>query len=180
MNLNQKLNEAQKEELLRSIFWLRIALILCLWLASYSVLQSFINLFSYLLYLGDHVDQNRYEEWHNAMQEISRQPWIFLGLNLYNTVIWLSAILLCIWLFRFHHWSRKALLCVLGFDMIFTFVQVMWEAAQGTLSIANPEWFIFLNVFQVGIIAALSHQRIKGLTEFLATQRKHPNQVFEK
>lgn len=155
-----------------ALFWLRTTVVFCLFLASLSVLDAFITLFAYWSFLAGRMNPVVYQEWYKSFQEIQQSPFLFIGMNLYNIVIWNGVIVGSIWLLRYHAWSRKMLKTLLGLDMVVTVINLLWEFRQGDLSISNPGWFIFINAMQVGAILVLSHPRIIELLEGLSMQKQ--------
>lgn len=161
------------------LFWLRATVVFCLFLASVSVLDAFITLFAYWAFLAGRMDPAVHREWFKAFQEIQQSPYIFIGMNLYNIIIWNGVIVSSIWLLRYHAWSRKMLKALLGLDMIVTVVHLLWEVRQGDLTLSNPGWYIAMNVMQVGAILVLSHPRIAELLDGLSTQQKQAVHSFK-
>ncbi len=172
------MEESQKQA--ETLLWLRITIVLCLYVAAISVLDSFIQLFSYWTFLSKEMDPNRHPEWIEQFKRIQNSPYSFLALNLYNIVLWNGVIICSIWVLRYYSWSRRVLTALLGFDMILTAVHIVWEYFSGTLEITYPGWFIVLNALQVSVIVALSHPRVVDLTEQLSLKRKQSVRQFDK
>ncbi len=158
------------EEKATALFWLRIVIVFCLFLAALSVLDAFITLFTYWAFLTGRIDANLYPEWVKAFQEIQQAPFLFIVMNLYNIVIWNGVIVSSIWLLRYYSWSRKMLKSLLGLDMIVTVIHLLWSAWHSQLSIQSPGWLIFMNTMQVGAIVVLSHPRIVNLVETMSSR----------
>lgn len=172
-------NVNEENRLADIVLLLRVTLIVCLLIASMSVLDSFIALFAYWAFLTGKMNPAAHPEWYAAFQEIHQTSARFIALNVYSLLLWNGVILGSIWLLRFHAWSRQMLVGLLGLDMIVTVALLLWEAWTKTLQIAGPGWFITLNVLQTGAIVVLSHPRVIELTEQLSPQNKHPEQSKE-
>jgi len=161
------------------VLLLRVTVIVCLLIASMSVLDSFIAMFAYWAFLTGKMNPAAHPGWYEAFQEIHQTSGRFIALNVYSLLLWNGVILGSIWLLRYHAWSRQMLVGLLGLDMIVTVALLLWEAWAKTLKIAGPGWFITLNVLQVGAIVVLSHPRVIELTEQLSPHKKHPEQSKE-
>lgn len=161
-----------EEEQAQILLWLRATIVVCLFLAALSVLDAFISLFAYWAFLGGRMDPNQYPEWHKGFQEIQQAPLLFIGMNLYNVMLWNGVIVSCIWLLRYYVWSRALLKTLLGLDMIVTVFHLLWKNWQNQLAINNPGWFIMINAMQVGAIIALTHPRIVQYLEGISLQQK--------
>ncbi|MGC9327077.1 MAG: hypothetical protein ACP5I1_05560 [Candidatus Hinthialibacter sp.] len=168
-----------EEEKAAAQFWMRTIVVISLFLASMTVLDAFITLFTYLAFLAGRIDPNQFQEWHQAFEEIQKAPYLFIGMNLYNIILWNGVIVCCIWFLRYHMWLRKWLKTLLGFDMIVTVVHLLWEVSQGDARISSPGLFIVMNAMQVGIIIALSHPRIVELLEKFSLQQKKAAQSLK-
>jgi len=154
------------------LLWLRITVVICLYLASISVLDAFVTLFSYWGFLAGRMDPNLHQDWYGAFQKIQESPSLFIIMNLYNIVIWNGVIVCSIWLLRYHVWSCRLLGALLGLDMVVTVVHLLFNAWGGSLALSSPAWFIIMNALQVGAIIVLAHPRIVGLLEQFSEQRK--------
>ncbi|MBN2328636.1 MAG: hypothetical protein JXR73_15955 [Candidatus Omnitrophica bacterium] len=168
-----------EEEKNAAQFWMRTIVIVSLFLASMTVLDAFITLFTYLAFLAGRIDPNQYQEWHKAFEEIQKAPYLFIIMNLYNIVLWNGVIVCCIWFLRYHAWLRKQLKNLLGLDMIVTVVHLLWEVSQGDARISSPGLFVVMNAMQVGVIIALSHPRIVELLEKFSLQQKQAVQSLK-
>lgn len=155
---------------------LRVTVIICLLIASMSVLESFISTVAYWAYLTGRMDSAAHPEWYELFQEIHQAPGRFIALNVYSLLLWNGVIFAAIRLLRYHAGSRRWLAGLLGLDMIVTVALLLWEAWMKTLKIAEPGWFIMLNALQVSAIVILSHPRVIEFTEQFSTQRKYPEQ----
>jgi len=172
MNLDSQKSMMNEELKALALFWLRTTVVFCLFLASLSVLDAFITLFSYWAFLAGRMDPTLHADWFKAFQKIQQSPFIFISMNLYNIIVWNGVIVSSIWLLRYHAWSRKMLKALLGLDMVVTVIHLLWEYRRSELVLSNPGWFIVMNVMQVGAILILSHPRIVDLLDGLSLQRK--------
>jgi len=161
------------------IVWIRLTVLICLFIAAVSVLGAFVELFSFGAFLAGKVSAAEFPELAERMQMIRRYPYPFLALTLYTMILWNTVLIASIWLLRFHEWARKTLRALLGFDMIITVLQLLWEVGAGSRKFAEPMWFIFLNTLQVMAIIALSHPRIVEWTVLQSKQRKTPLSTME-
>ena len=145
------------EENSTSLLWLRIAVVASFFVAAVSVLISFLDLVFYLAYMTGNLSASRHPDVTDAIQQIQKTPYPFLVLNLYNIVLWNGVIVCTIWLLRIREWARIGLKVLLGFDLIFTVIHLLWNAYLYPGTISNPGWFILLNALQVIIILIISH-----------------------
>ncbi len=155
----------QEGEFLERILILRIIAIVCFFIAAVSVLESFIWLSSYWAYAADQLKPNVNEEWVKVFQKIEEEPYLFLGLNIYNIILWNGVIIGSIGAIRCSETARKTLRTLLGIDMIVTVVHLLWDAFSNPETMQHPGWFILINAMQVAAIIALSHPKIIELTE---------------
>lgn len=152
-------------------FWLKLAVAVAFFLAAVSVLSSFLNLTFYAAAVSGNVDESGDPAMRMALEEIRKSPYPFLLVNLYNMVLWNAVLVVSIWLLRYHEWARTALKALLGFDIVFTVSHLTWMALSGEGEVADPSWFVFLNVMQVSAILVLSHPLVAGWIASRSTRR---------
>lgn len=154
------------------ILWLRIVIVVCLYIGAVTVLQQLIGLYQYWAYLAGKINQEMYPELFESYRQIQANPLSYLLLSVYNILIFNGVIICSIWLLRHSESARKVLVGLLGFDIIFTAVYFLWKALQGIHDIQYPWIIIFFNTLQVGVIIFLSHPKTAELTTQLSKQKK--------
>jgi len=174
LNSNKVHDFSMENELnrLRDMFWLRIATIGCMFLAALSVLDAFVVLVSHLAFLSGSLTTENDPAYKAFIETIEQAPYYYMTLNLYQIIMWNLILLASLWLFRYLNWARRALVMLLGIDMIVTVLLLLGEAVNGQLKINQPGWFLVLNATQVLLIIVLSHPRMIAITESFSLERK--------
>jgi len=160
--------------------WLYTIIIVCFYLAAFSVLDSVVGLFYYWAFLAGKVDPVLYPKMYSIFQEVQQSPYPYLAMNFYNIVLWNGVIVCSIWLFRYHKWARIALCRLLELDIIVTVLDRIWKTYQGKGNLDSPWIYIIFNCLQVGAIIALAHPKIVEVTEQLSLRKKQSASLLKK
>ena len=154
-----------KEDFLERTLVLRLAAVVCFFIAAINVLESFFLLSSYWAYVAGKLEPAANQEWQKVFRDVAAEPSVFLGLNFYNILLWNGVIFSSIGVLRFQEWARKCLRGLLGFDMMVTVTHLVWSVYFHAQTMRQSGWFITLNALQVGAIIVLSHPKIIELTQ---------------
>lgn len=157
-----------------ALWWLRGAFAASLFIAALSVMDSIAGLNLYYEYTTGTIQAESYPELHSVFEKMEKSPFSFLGLNLYNIVLWSGVIVCSVRLLLFQRWAYKTLWILLSLDIFFTVLLLLYEAWQGTLTIGSKGWFLFINTLQIGTIILLAHPRINDLIAYYEKKENNP------